>query len=85
LLESLQNLLKRLGGERHTRLSTAMQAALDEQQSKGTLDLHRDWIRPLLSEYYDPMYEHQRESKLSRVIFSGDRTAVTDYLLHKGF
>ncbi|MCF8171023.1 MAG: tRNA 2-selenouridine(34) synthase MnmH [Candidatus Methylopumilus sp.] len=85
LLESLQNLIKRLGGERHTRLSTAMQAALDEQQSKGTLDLHREWIRPLLSEYYDPMYEHQRTSKLARVIFSGDRAAVTEYLLHKGF
>jgi tRNA 2-selenouridine synthase len=85
LLESLQNLIKRLGGERHTRLATAMQAALDEQKSKGTLDLHREWIRPLLSEYYDPMYEHQRESKLSRVMFSGDRAAVTEYLLHKGF
>ena len=85
LLESLQNLVKRLGGERHSRLAAAMQAALDEQQSKGTLDLHREWIRPLLSEYYDPMYEHQRESKRSRVIFSGDRAAVTEYLLHKGF
>ncbi len=85
LLESLQNLIKRLGGERHTRLAAAMQAALDEQKSKGTLDLHREWIRPLLSEYYDPMYEHQRESKRSRVIFSGDRAAVTEYLLQKGF
>lgn len=85
LLESLQNLIKRLGGERHTRLAAAMQAALNEQQSKGTLDLHREWIGPLLSEYYDPMYEHQRTSKLSRVIFSGDRAAVTEYLLHKGF
>jgi tRNA 2-selenouridine synthase len=62
-----------------------MQAALDEQKSKGTLDLHREWIGPLLSEYYDPMYEHQRENKLSRVIFSGDRAAVTEYLLDKGF
>jgi tRNA 2-selenouridine synthase len=39
----------------------------------------------LLSEYYDPMYEHQRASKLSRVIFSGDRAAVTEYLLDQGF
>ena len=85
LLESLQNLIKRLGGERHTRLATAMQAALNEQRSTGILDLHRDWIEPLLSEYYDPMYEHQRTNKLSRVIFSGDRAAVTEYLLHKGF
>ena len=31
------------------------------------------------------MYEHQREGKLGRVMFSGDRAAVTEYLLHKGF
>jgi tRNA 2-selenouridine synthase len=85
LLESLQNLTKRLGGERHTRMAAAMQAALDEQKSTGNLDLHREWIRLLLIEYYDPMYEHQRESKRSRVIFSGDRAAVTKYLLQKGY
>jgi tRNA 2-selenouridine synthase len=85
LLESLQNLFKRLGGERHARLASIMQAALNEQKNQGTLDLHREWIRPLLIEYYDPMYEHQRLSKQARVIFSGDRAAVTDYLLHQGY
>ena len=85
LLESLQNLSKRLGGERHARLSGIMQAALTEQKTHGTLDLHREWIRLLLIEYYDPMYEHQRLSKQARVIFSGDRAAVTEYLLHHGY
>lgn len=85
LLESLQNLFKRLGGERHARLASIMQAALNEQKNQGTLDLHREWIRPLLIEYYDPMYEHQRLSKQARVIFSGDRAAVTEYLLHQGY
>ena len=85
LLESLQNLSKRLGGERHARLSGIMQAALTEQKTHGTLDLHREWIRLLLIEYYDPMYEHQRLSKQARVIFSGDRAAVTEYLLHQGY
>jgi tRNA 2-selenouridine synthase len=85
LLESLQNLTKRLGGERYARLASAMQAALAEQRLTGAVDLHRDWIQPLLKEYYDPMYEHQRKDKISRVIFSGDRSAVTEYLLHNGF
>ena len=62
-----------------------MQAALTEQKTHGTLDLHREWIRLLLIEYYDPMYEHQRLSKQARVIFSGDRAAVTEYLLHQGY
>ena len=85
LLESLHNLFKRLGSERHTRLTRAMQAALAMQHTTGALDLHREWIRPLLIEYYDPMYEHQRVNKKSRVIFTGDRVAATDYLLENGY
>ena len=85
LIESLQNLVKRLGGERHARLAETMQAALSAQRMHNTVDLHRDWIRPLLTEYYDPMYEHQRAAKTSRVIFSGNRAAVTEYLLKKGY
>ena len=85
LLESLKNLYKRLGGERHTRLENAMQQALDTQKLTGAIDAHRNWIRPLLTEYYDPMYEHQREGKASRIIFSGDQKAVTQYLKESGY
>ncbi len=85
LLESLQNLYKRLGGERHARLHQRMLEALSAQKSTGALDAHRDWIRPLLTEYYDPMYEHQRAGKASRIIFSGDREAVTRHLKQQGY
>jgi len=85
LLESLQNVYKRLGGERHARLHELMQEALRLQAQTGAVDAHREWIRPLLSEYYDPMYEHQREGKASRIIFSGDRHAVTQYLTQAGY
>lgn len=85
LLESLENLQKRLGGERHARLSGLMKKALVEQKQSGNVDLHREWIRPLLIEYYDPMYEHQREGKAARIIFSGDRQAVTQYLKQTGY
>ena len=85
LLESLQNVYKRLGGERHARLHELMQEALRQQAQTGSVDAHREWIRPLLSEYYDPMYEHQREGKASRIIFSGDRLAVTQYLTQAGY
>ena len=85
LLESLQKLYKRLGGERHARLDAAMREALAAQKATGSIDLHREWIRPLLTEYYDPMYEHQRESKAERVVFSGDRQSVTQYLKSTGY
>jgi tRNA 2-selenouridine synthase len=85
LLESLQNVYKRLGGERHARLQSLMQDALRIQAQSGDVGAHREWIRPLLTEYYDPMYEHQRAGKASRIIFSGDRMAVTHYLTQAGY
>ncbi|KPX00649.1 tRNA 2-selenouridine synthase [Pseudomonas syringae pv. cerasicola] len=80
LLQSLNNIHKRLGGERHQRLSSLMQAALEEQQRSGKVDLHRGWIEGLLGEYYDPMYAYQREHKAARIEFAGDQAQVLAYL-----
>ncbi|ROL82622.1 tRNA 2-selenouridine(34) synthase MnmH [Pseudomonas protegens] len=80
LLESLNKIHKRLGGERHQRLFLLMEAALAEQARSGDVELHRAWIEGLLGEYYDPMYAFQRESKGARIEFSGDHGAVLDYL-----
>ena len=79
LIESLSNLYKRLGGERHSRLESAMKDALRIQHDTGEIAAHRLWIKPLLTEYYDPMYTHQRESKASRIIFEGDLNEVIHY------
>lgn len=80
LQESLGRIARRLGGERHARLAAIMDSALAEQKSSGALDLHRDWITGLLTEYYDPMYVYQRKQKASRIEFTGDHDAVIDYL-----
>lgn len=80
LRQSLDGVIKRLGGARHARLAALMDAALAQQQQTGQVDLHRDWIQGLLSEYYDPMYAFQRESKAERIVFQGDRLAVIEYL-----
>lgn len=80
LLASLDNIHKRLGGDRHRRLLGIMEAALAEQAASGTVDLHRAWIEGLLREYYDPMYVFQREKKGGRIEFVGAQAAVLDYL-----
>ena len=80
LRKSLAGIAKRLGGERFQRLSAILEAALAEQERSGEVATHRGWIEGLLAEYYDPMYAFQRESKASRVVFSGDQAAVVDYL-----
>jgi tRNA 2-selenouridine synthase len=80
LLESLNNVQKRLGGERHRRMLILMEDALAEQASSGAVDLHRGWIEGLLREYYDPMYAFQREKKGARIEFAGERGEVLEYL-----
>tara|TARA_R100000306_G_C4382457_1_gene146701 strand:+ start:6981 stop:8090 length:1110 start_codon:yes stop_codon:yes gene_type:complete len=85
LRQSLANILKRLGHERHQRFDAAMQTALAAQRCSGDVSLHRVWIEGLLREYYDPMYASQREKKAARIIFSGPQDAVIDYLHQTGF
>ena len=80
LLESLDNVHKRLGGERHRRMRVLMEEALAEQGRSGAVELHRAWIEGLLREYYDPMYVFQREKKGGRIEFAGERGAVLEYL-----
>jgi tRNA 2-selenouridine synthase len=78
--QSLDNIVRRLGGERHQRMAELMDQALAEQEASGQVDLHRGWIEGLLREYYDPMYAYQRESKAERIEFAGEQAAVLEYL-----
>lgn len=80
LRQSLDNIVKRLGHQRHAQLADMMDAALAEQLRSGEVGIHREWIAALLEHYYDPMYQHQRQQKSARAVFSGDQAAVLDYL-----
>eukprot|EP01133_Synstelium_polycarpum_P020812 gene20812-24997_t len=81
LTDNLGRIKKRLGPDRFQRINALMQQALDKQSlDHGNVDLHRGWIQVLLCEYYDPMYIFQRESKSSRIQFSGDQSSIIDYL-----
>ena len=80
LRQSLKNIVKRLGHERYARIAARLDDALEaharHQQTAG----HREWIRLLLTDYYDPMYASQRARKQERIVFSGDQPAVTEWL-----
>jgi len=85
LREAMAGIARRLGGVRYERLSALLEQALVHQAGTGDVDLHRGWITVLLQEYYDPMYAYQREAREARIVFRGDRAAVTAYLLeHSG-
>ncbi len=76
MLDSLGNIHKRLGGDRHRHLHQLMQRAMRHNDAA----VHRIWIADLLQWYYDPMYRFQLEKKADRVYFTGDRDEVREYL-----
>ena len=76
LQDDLLRIRKRLGGERHQQVSAVMAGAFAAQWRDGDLSLHREWIRFLLENYYDPMYEYQLAQREGNQLFSGDRDAV---------
>ncbi len=75
LFASLDRIERRLGSERKNTLSHMMQDAIGHQKNNSApdsndanrFDGHRVWIKCLLSEYYDPMYDYQLEKKAARI------------------
>ena len=73
---SFARIRKRLGGARHQEIGELLTNALTENDP----GLHRQWIRRLLIEYYDPMYDYQIAAKQDRIVYRGDANAVAGYL-----
>lgn len=79
LRASLGRIRKRLGGLRYAQLSELLEQALSAHR-QGDPHLHRLWIRALLEEYYDPMYDYQLSKKADRIVFRGSTEQVREYL-----
>ncbi|SFR81360.1 tRNA 2-selenouridine synthase [Marinobacter daqiaonensis] len=79
LLSALDRIRKRLGGERYQRLRGIMEQALARQASNGDLSGHDDWIKTLLTDYYDPMYDYQLSQKSGRVAITGGPETLIDW------
>ena len=79
LTQGLYKVRKRLGTERYGQLKKIQTVAL-AQQKNGQQHFHLDWLKPLLSEYYDPMYQYQLGLKADRVIFRGNNTQCLTFL-----
>jgi tRNA 2-selenouridine synthase len=79
LAHGLFKVRKRLGTERYAQLQILQTKAFTEQQ-KGLTHYHLDWLKPLLEEYYDPMYQYQLGLKSERVIFRGNNAQCLAFL-----
>ena len=80
LQTSIDKIQRRLGGVRHKELQTLLSDAIQRQLSTGDAERHKDWIKLLLVDYYDPMYDFQTEKKLDRVVYRGTQEEVLGYL-----
>jgi tRNA 2-selenouridine synthase len=85
LADSLGRIRKRLGGERHAQLSKILGDAIERQRRDGDLSGHDPWLRSLLLDYYDPMYDYQISNKQHRVVLRGDADAIRHWIAeHQG-
>ena len=80
LLTSLHRIRKRLGGLRWQSLNNSMQDALAQHKQDHDLQQHLNWLRPLLTEYYDPMYRSQLSNRSESIIFRGNYNECYDFL-----
>ena len=77
LSDQLSRISKRLGIENFKRINKQLQIAF-QKDSKAS---HFIWIKELLSNYYDKMYEYQLDKKKDRCIFTGSWKEVKEYLI----
>ena len=80
LQTSIDKIQRRLGGVRYKQLKQLLTDAPQQQITTGNTELHKDWIKVLLVDYYDPMYDFQTDKKLDRIVFRGQKKEVLDYL-----
>lgn len=80
LRSALDRIQRRLGDQRHLALKIVMNDAIAQQRVDNDREHHKTWIRTLLREYYDPMYDYQLAKKAERVVFRGDQASILDYL-----
>jgi tRNA 2-selenouridine synthase len=83
LLSSIDRIRRRLGGARHQQLRGLLAEALQQQHKDGDVSHHRQWIEPLLRDYYDPMYDYMLQQRTGPILFRGSRQQVQQWLQTK--
>jgi tRNA 2-selenouridine synthase len=79
LREAMSKLRRRIGDLRYRELLALLEQGLADHLN-GQPEHHKAWIEPLLTEYYDPMYDYQLTKKQPRIVFRGDALAVNEFL-----
>ena len=77
LQSSLLKIRKRLGLMLYNQISIKIQNILINSYEIS----HEEWIKELLVNYYDPMYDYQLETKKDRCILKSNKSEVIKFLI----
>lgn len=80
LNDAIDKIERRLGGLRHKELKSLLNLAV-KQHIAGNPESHKDWIKLILVDYYDPMYDFQLSKSKERVVFKGTQNEVHEYMI----
>lgn len=80
MLHDVDKISRRLGGERAKEIKELQQKAHQVQMQTGNPANHKHWIRRLLKEYYDPMYDYKINKKQPDALFIGGFDEVLQFL-----
>lgn len=76
----IDRIKKRLGDERYRQIKQLFATAFAEQLRSSETAQHKSWIKMLLRDYYDPMYDYQIEKSPAPLLFRGTADEVIGYL-----
>ena len=80
LLQSLENIKKRLGPARYETAHKTMLQALHKHEKLNDISNHYSWLKIILENYYDPMYEDQLRKREEFICFRGNFNECKEYL-----
>ncbi|MEE8366591.1 MAG: tRNA 2-selenouridine(34) synthase MnmH [Gammaproteobacteria bacterium] len=79
VLDNLERIQKRLGGERYKQVRQCFEAALNALfANQSDAEFHQG-IKTLLTDYYDPMYRYQLDNKSTQILFEGSEQAYLEW------
>ena len=82
--KSLLKIKKRLGGDRYATALALFDKGFAHHVSTDDTDGYDEFIRYLLKNYYDPMYDYQMTCKSRQVVFRGDAVSIKDWFSTAG-
>ena len=82
LLTSLSRIRRRLGEENYSEIKALMDQALAMEETVKEREIHWVWIKKLLTNCYDPMYEYQIAKKSARIVFRGCKDEFLTWAMH---